>query len=93
MFRSCIALALCTIPAFAQRSPTWTPDPASRAPVQSIDLDTVRIEAGIDVPHDVVIEGIGATALASISLERDLLSAVQGNVDRERMERTNGESR
>lgn len=95
MFRSSLLLALLSLPALAQRSPAPSPsDPAARAAVQSIDLDTVRIRATGEETNALGLQGgeIDPTSVAVV-MTRDLLPAVQGNLDRESLERENGESR
>lgn len=94
MFRASLVLALCSIPAFAQRtSPVPSVDPASRPSAQQIDLDSIELKGEDWGSNAGELRGMGESPLVAIHLDRDLLGAVQGNLDRERLERTNGESR
>ena len=94
MFRASLVLALCSIPAFAQRtSPVPTADPASRPSAQHIDLDSIELKGDDWATNAVELRGMGDSPLVAIHLDRDLLGAVQGNLDRERLERGNGEDR
>jgi hypothetical protein len=94
MFRAGLVLALCSLPALAQRTdPSLVSDPASRRSVQTVRLDSVVVHATVSNPGEVEIRDIPKEPQIAIVLERDLLAAVQGNLDRERLERCNGENR
>lgn len=94
MFRSSLLLAILAIPVLAQRSPTLGPvDPAARPAVQEVNLDAVHVRAGQEETNAFRVPGgeIDPTAVA-VLMERDFLPAVQGNRDRESLERANGET-
>ncbi|MBK8804158.1 MAG: hypothetical protein IPN71_19290 [Fibrobacteres bacterium] len=101
MFRSnlvLITVAGLSFSAFAQKTDSSV-DKAMDAIAgsrqgQQVNLKDIEVKGATDAPNTFgVIEDGSVSPLASIDLSRDLLVAVQGNVDRERMERQNGESR
>lgn len=95
MFRFSLILAVCSLPALAQRTDaSLVTDPASRQSTQNIDLDSIYVQGhGWTTNAFEVNGGPGQGPMVAISLERDLLPAVQGNLDRESLERSNGETR
>ena len=95
MLRSSLLLALLTLPALAQRTPSGSlADPIARASIQEVDLDSVLIRVDGEGTNALGLQGgqIDPTSVA-IVMERDFLTAVRGNLDRESLERANGESR
>jgi len=95
MFRSSLLLALLALPVLAQRSPsTALGAPAARPAVQEVNLDTVNVWAAREETDALGLLG-GQTDPTSVAvvMTRDFLPAVQGNLDRESLERVNGESR
>ena len=95
MFRFSFILALSALPALAQRTdPNLDSDPVTRQSMQNINLDTVYVKGFEDGTNAFRVPGgPGTGPMVAISLERDLLPAVQGNLDRESLERVNGETR
>jgi hypothetical protein len=95
MLRSSLLLALFALPVLAQRSPSIAlGDPAGRPAMQEVNLDTVHVRASPEGTNALGLQGgqIDPTSVAVV-MTRDLLPAVQGNLDRESLERENGESR
>lgn len=95
MLRSSLLLALLALPVLAQRSPSTGPgDPATRPAVQEVDLDTLHVRAAPEGTNALGLQGgeMDPTSVAVV-MTRDFLPAVQGNQDRESLERENGESR
>ncbi|MBK9575900.1 MAG: hypothetical protein IPK50_22195 [Fibrobacterota bacterium] len=101
MFRSnlsLLAIATLAISAFAQKTESPV-DHATEAVVgtrqgQQVNLKDIEVKGVRSTPNAFgIIDDGSVSPLASIDLSRDLLVAVQGNVDREHMERQNGESR
>lgn len=101
MFRSnlsLITIATLAISAFAQKTESPV-DHTTEAVVgtrqgQQVNLKDIDVKGELNTPGTIgIVEDGSVSPLASIDLTRDLLVAVQGNVDREHMERQNGESR
>lgn len=102
MFRSTtlvkIAVASLSLSAFAQKTEIpvgeVADDVAGTRQGQEVKLKDIEVKGESNAPNSFgIIEDGSDSPLASISLSRDLLVAVQGNMDRERIERQNGETR
>lgn len=102
MVRSTLILtsAILVAAASAQRqNPTARdlPQPSateSTAASKVVNVGDVEVHGANDNPGSIFVLPDGSDGLlARIDLTRDLLVAVQGNMDRERTERQNGESR
>lgn len=100
MFRSnltMIAIATLALSTFAQKSDSSV-DKATEAVVgtrqsQQVNLKDIEVRGERSTTNAFgIIDDGSVSPLASIDLSRDLLVAVQGNMDRERTERQNGES-
>lgn len=64
----------------------------SQAQGASMDLGSGKIDGYLDNPQAVYILQEDASALGGIQLERSFVDAIQGNMDRESVERNNGEN-
>ncbi|HNY31256.1 MAG TPA: hypothetical protein PKO15_10250 [Fibrobacteria bacterium] len=93
-----IAVAGLAISATAQKTESATASAndalATTRPAQQVNLDDIDVKGHLGDPSSVVVDQDGsASPMVAIDLSRDFLAAVQGNVDREHIERQNGESR
>lgn len=89
-----LAAALLTTAVFAQREMPNRLEPDIAKNSKPDITGTVQITGHNEGPGSVVINGgPDESPMVAISLDRSLLDAIQGNLDRESIERTNGETR
>lgn len=100
MFRSIATLTalVATVSGLALAQPAKAPvkadDPSLRPATQNVDIGDVKVLGKNDNPGSAyVFSAPRIDDLANVVLTRDLLVAVQGNVDRESLERQNAETR
>jgi len=89
------AAALLSTAAFAQKTaPNLVASPVDRASTQNIDLKNINVTVSTAGPGTVDVNWDGSLSTqVAIVMDRDFREAIQGNMDRETIERSNGETR
>jgi len=87
--------ALLSTAAFAQKTtPNLVASTVDRASTQNIDLNNIKVTATTAGPGTVEVNWDGSlSSQVAIVMDRDFRDAIQGNLDREVIERANGEVR
>ncbi|MEK7392010.1 MAG: hypothetical protein AAB214_05520 [Fibrobacterota bacterium] len=87
--------ALLSTTTFAQKTASnLATAPTDRASTQKIDLENIKVIANTGEPGSFDINWDGSRShQVAVVMDRDFRDAIQGNMDRETLERLNGETR
>jgi hypothetical protein len=89
------AAAILSTAAFAQKTtPKFDIAPSDRPADQKVVLKDVIVTANTAGPEAIGVNWDGSNApQVAVVMDRDFRDAIQGNIDRETVERSNGETR
>lgn len=89
------AAALLSTAALAQKtSQKLEMAPTDRPADQRIELKDVKVVGDLHLPNTLgIIDDGSKGGMVAVVLDRDFRDAIQGNMDRETIERSNGETR